>query len=115
MASSNDKIRRWLGWSVVLLLVIGTTGWFGYRAIAESRREESRQLADAENLRRARYWEAVDELLLIGDAGDEVTQKRCRHALKMLELLEPGWYSTWMLGPPRKERAWMSEPLADKR
>ena len=57
----------------------------------------------------ARYWDVVEDLLQIGDAGDESTRERCRHALKMLELVEPGWYETWMFGPPRKERMWMSE------
>lgn len=113
MGSANETIRRRLGWAVVLVALGGVAGWFGYRAYASSHREEVRQREDAENLRRIRYWSALEDLLLIGNAGDETARKNCRHALFMLKLLEPDWYQSWM-PTHAPDQGWVYEPTDEK-
>jgi hypothetical protein len=110
--SANEAMRRRLVWAAVLFLVVGVAGWFVYHAIAESRREEVRQREDAERVRMLRYREVLDDLHMIGEAGDEATRARCRHATELLAVMEPDWYRAYRRDRPAP--GWLAEPQADK-
>jgi len=111
--SDSASVRRRIAWLAAAVLVLGVAGWLTYRAVAESRRDEEQQQRDAWGLRYGRYSEAVWELDDIGDAGDEATRDRCRHAIKMLELLEPDLYSAVRYN--RRAPAWLSTSPAEKK
>jgi hypothetical protein len=110
--NANEAMRRRLVWAAVLLLVVGVTGWFVYRAVAESRREEARQREDAERLRMIRYRDVIGDLEMIGDAGDEATRTHCRHALQLLEAMESYHYRSYRADHPAPD--WLNEPSAEK-
>jgi hypothetical protein len=112
MASDNAKVRRWVGWTAALVVVIGVAGWFGYRAISQALQQAADRRRDVENLRMLRYQGALEDLDAIGDAGDETIRVRCRHAIQMLALLEPGWYGTYRSVRPASD--WLPEPPAAK-
>jgi hypothetical protein len=102
-----------VGRVAVLVVVFGVTGWFGYQAFAEARRKEAEQRQDAENLRMARYTDVLLDLETVGNAGDETARARCRHAIQLLAMMEPGWYYTYRYMHPAPE--WLAEPPAEKR
>jgi len=57
--------------------------------------------------------DVLRDLDAIGDAGDETTRARCRHAIELLGLLEPGWYQTYRSVRPAPE--WLPKLPTDKR
>jgi hypothetical protein len=112
LAIENAKARRWVGWAAGLVVVIGLAGWFGNRALSEARRQEAERRQDAENLRMIRYHDVLRDLDAVGDGGDEATRARCRHAIHLLALMEPGWYGTYRSIRPAP--GWLSEPPAER-
>jgi len=102
-----------VGCTAALVVAAVVAGWFGYRGISEVRRQEAERRQDAENLRMLRYHDVLRDLDAIGDAGDEMTRARCRHAIELLGLLEPGWYQTYRSVRPAPE--WLPKLPADKR
>lgn len=113
MPTENEAIRRWVAWAIPLVVVAALAGWAGYRLASDARQQEAARKQDEENLRMIRFHDSLRDLEAIGDAGDEPARARCRHAIHLLSLLEPGWYQTYRSTRPAPD--WLPEPAGGKK
>jgi len=98
--------------TAVMVVIVALVSWIGYREIKIARTTNEAIKTEAENLKLARYMDALRNLEMASEAGDDKVKEHCRHAIKMLELLEPDCHRSSQR--MRKLQDWLLEIQPDK-